>query len=279
MKTLPHFLVIGAMKSGTTTLYRDLESHAGVSLFEKEGSPLLRDTAAREYGRGFRGEGRLRGDVSTHYTMRPQYENAAERAAGLLGPETKVLYIVRDPVRRAVSHFLHWSTDSRFQVPDSIDEAVLRVAELTDWGRYATQITPWVQAFGVSSVRLIRFEDYVSDRAGEFAAVCRWLGIDERVSVSQEAHNRSAGKPVLGEFWTKVRDSPAYEHVRRYLPQALKDQAKRAVMRPAETPAAVPSDAAIAELVSRLRPEVAKLRDIFGPSAPTWDWAEESIAA
>ena len=279
MAALPHFLVVGAMKSGTTTLYRDLESAAGVQLFEKEASPLLRDSAAREYARGFREDGRLRGDVSTHYTMEPQYGGAAARAAALLPRGTKVVYILRDPVRRAVSHFLHWSTDARFEVPDDVDEAVAAVAELTDWGRYGSQIEPWVDAFGTDSVRLIRFEDYVADRAGEVTRLCRWLGVEPPAEVTDAAHNRSEGKLVLGEFWTRVRDSPAYEHVRRFLPQAIKEQAKRAVMRPAEKRAAELSDAAAAELARRLRPEVAKLRSIFGAAAPTWEWAEARRAA
>ena len=274
--TLPNFLVVGAMKSGTTTLYRDLESHAGVQLFEKEASPLLSAGSVRKYERGFTADDRLRGDVSTHYTMRPHYDGAAERAAKYLPADTKVVYIVRDPVRRAVSHFLHWSTDARFEVPEDVNDAVREVEELTAWGGYGTQIEPWLDAFGPANVRLIRFEDYVADRGGEFAGLCRWLGLDPaEATITQAAHNRSEGKLVLGEFWAKVRHSPAYEHVRRFLPQVLKEQAKRAVMRPAETKRPQPSEAAIAELVSRLRPEVAKLRSLFGPDAPTWEWAEE----
>ena len=249
---LPHFLVVGAMKSGTTTLYRDLESHPGVRLVEKERSPLLHDTARQQYASELAGQKGLFGDISTHYTMRPNFDGAAARAERWLPPDTKIIYIVRDPVRRAVSHFLHWSTDARFDVPETVDEAVRAVQPLTDWGRYATQIRPWVEAFGVDNVRLVQFEHYVRDRPGEFASLCDWLGAARPPKPPESTvHNRSDGKLVLGDFWTRVLDSPAYEPVRRCLPDDVKQWAKRAVMRTAQRVEAELSDAAVGELIER----------------------------
>ncbi len=89
----PDFLVVGAMKGGTTTLYFDLGAHPDLHLPEpKEPEVLVRhaDPAAiREaYAAHFRNArpGQLCGEASTVYTKRPDHEGVAERARQASGP-------------------------------------------------------------------------------------------------------------------------------------------------------------------------------------------------
>ena len=276
---LPHFLVVGAMKSGTTTLYNDLAGHPDVLLAEKESSPLLGEAARDRYARAFAGRPGVYGDVSTHYTMRPQYDGVVARAARWLPPDTKIVYILRDPVERAVSHYRHWAGLARYTVPDTLEAALREVPELTDWSAYATQIEPWVETFGVENVRPLSFENYVADRAGGFAGLCEWLGLPACGPPDDAVYNRTHGRPVLNVFWTRVRMSPAYEAVRHFLPGGVKDHVKRAVMAPADVPPVRPSPATRARLEDRLRGEVERLHAMFGDKAPTWRWAEAVAAA
>ena len=106
---LPDFLIVGAMKSGTTTLYRDLILHPDVFMPEdKEPETLANssdpDQIRREYRTLFPrlAEGLVKGEASTAYTKRPDFEGVAERAREVLGPGLKVVYMRRDPVERLV---------------------------------------------------------------------------------------------------------------------------------------------------------------------------------
>ena len=91
---IPDFLIVGAMKAGTTTLYRDLSGHPGIYLpEEKEPETLVRfgnDEAAilRDYKSllGRSPKGALTGEASTVYTKRPLHEGVAERAWRICGP-------------------------------------------------------------------------------------------------------------------------------------------------------------------------------------------------
>src|SRR5262245_60208451 len=107
---LPNFLVIGAMKSGTTTFYHDLAAHPDVFLAEKELGALSRDVATVEYASYFKRAKpeQLCGDVSTTYSMCPDVSGVADRAKKNLSRNTKIIYLVREPVARAISHHYHY---------------------------------------------------------------------------------------------------------------------------------------------------------------------------
>ena len=94
MKTrLPDFLIIGAQKSGTTTLYADLAVQPTICMSSiKEPSVLIKipdpDKATAYYGRLFEAEPSHRrfGEASTLYSQLPEHREVAERARRLLGP-------------------------------------------------------------------------------------------------------------------------------------------------------------------------------------------------
>ena len=128
MSRLPDLIVIGAQKCGTTTLWEDLRGHPRVHLGEKEsrvlsGGPLDRAELVSRYARQFRGakEGAVLGEVSTRYAMLPDDPDAPANARSV-APRAQIVYIVRDPLDRVVSHH-HHDFGLGFVGPD-IDEAV-----------------------------------------------------------------------------------------------------------------------------------------------------------
>ena len=50
---------------------------------------------------------RIRGESSPHYTNRPRFDGVAERMRELLGSDVRLVYVVRDPIDRMLSHYLH----------------------------------------------------------------------------------------------------------------------------------------------------------------------------
>jgi hypothetical protein len=105
---LPHFLVLGTQKGGTTSLHALLGQHPEVYLpacKEVQYFSLHAHRPPRWYGAHY-AESRadqLRGDVTPYYLFHPE---AAERIHKLL-PEARLIVLLRDPVERSLSQYFH----------------------------------------------------------------------------------------------------------------------------------------------------------------------------
>lgn len=287
----PHFLVIGGQKCGSTTLYRDLAATTGVALAEKELNLLSRpgldaERIRAEYARAFRHAppDALRGDVSTTYAMLPDVAGVAERAKRALPPTTKIVYVVRDPVRRAISHHHHMRTQpDGVRWTEPIDQSLDRRPELVDHGRYAMQLAPWRDAFGADAIRVIRFEQYVRDRVGVLSELCRFLGAAPPEGIDAgKVHNRSAGKPALNRFWAGLSESGWYRRVvRPLLPDTAKAWAMRLLLPQAPAAYDPPSQSTVDRIRERTRGDERVLRELLGATEPLWEGypTERSVAA
>ena len=115
---LPDFVIIGAMKAGTTTLFRWLESHPGTSM------PTVKEphffSVDEKYSKGlaFYAEhfrqappGLLTGEASVTYSD-PELPQAGVRLISDL-PNARLIFLTRDPEQRLRSHYLHELRRSR----------------------------------------------------------------------------------------------------------------------------------------------------------------------
>ena len=113
--TMPNFLIIGAMKSGTTALYYYLEQHPEIYMSpvkepnffssqerENAAGAVARIGNYRDLFRGVSGETAI-GEASHSYL----YEPGAAAEIRRYAPEAKLIAILRNPIDRAYSHFLH----------------------------------------------------------------------------------------------------------------------------------------------------------------------------
>ena len=90
----------------------------------------------------------LGGDVSTTYAKLPDYPNVAARARRTLGADLKIVYVVREPVRRTVSQHYHmhaWRGTGHMSA--DIDACVREHPSLMNYSRYAMQLRPWRRLF------------------------------------------------------------------------------------------------------------------------------------
>jgi len=171
MERLPDFLIVGAMKSGTTTLYKDMSLSPDIYFpMDKEPNCLsfddvLSDVGRSLYARNFRnaGVGAICGEASTMYTMDPLFCGAAARAKVLFRNRgLKIIYIVRDPIARIVSHFRHWYQSGR--VGPDLNKEILECSHFIDFSRYAFQIQKWIEKFGEGAVRIVSLDEYSCGR-------------------------------------------------------------------------------------------------------------------
>lgn len=278
---LPDFLVIGAMKAGTTTLYRDLDANPNIFMpDDKEPGNLLTDDVRsrrgrRAYARHFK---RARGDqvcgeATTSYTKLPDHPGIAARARQVLGPDLKVVYVVREPVSRIISHHFLW----RFEpVNRDIDEAVRRDPRFINYTRYAMQITPWLETFGPRQVLIFRFEDYVSDRGATIDAISAFLGVEPASAArpTGEVHNRSAGHPLTRGPLAPVIRSHLYRRlVRPILGAGVRTRLRSALLPKADGAHDNPSLETVDFILAELRDDLEKLRIVMARNDDVWDLA------
>jgi len=109
MSKLFDFIIIGAMKSGTTTLHNLLSLDNRISLPVNKEAPFF--TLQNEIDCGYEAFiskyykshfGKIIGKITPHYMM---YTKLASKNIHLLSPDTKIIAILRDPIERLVSHY------------------------------------------------------------------------------------------------------------------------------------------------------------------------------
>lgn len=107
----PNLIIIGAMKSGTTSLHEYLSYHPEISMSQRKEINYF--VAHQNWSRGlewyqshFPEATKVRGESSPNNTRFPLFSGVAERMHDLL-PHAKLIYCVRDPIKRFISHYLH----------------------------------------------------------------------------------------------------------------------------------------------------------------------------
>jgi len=180
MSKLPNFMIIGAMKSATSTLQDQLVQQPDVFMCDpKEPNFFSNDVV---YNKGIEWycdlfesapAGALIGEASTHYTKLPTYPDTIERLK-LHCPDTKFIYVMRHPIDRLISHYIHeWSTGV-YQC--DINEAIDIYPELTAYSCYAMQLEPYIASFGRNKILPVFFDKLIKHSQTELERVAEHIG-------------------------------------------------------------------------------------------------------
>ncbi len=285
---LPDFLIIGAQKAGTTSLYFDLLKNPAVFMpSDKEPGNLLEDDVCTPWRRAAYAKRFKRarpeqvcGEATTGYTKLPDHPGVPDRARRVLGANLKVVYIVREPISRIRSQHHHERSGDRISC--DIDEAVRRYSRFVEYSRYTMQITPWIEAFGRDQVLVLRFESYIADRPATVDAVSRFLGIDpagDQVE-TDVVYNASSGKPVREGPFELVRSNVLYRKiVRPMLSGRARDSLRRFLLPKAPDRAETPSAETVQYIVDELADDVRRLGEIMGTGGPVWNLDDALVTA
>lgn len=208
---LPTFILIGAMKCGTTSLHQYLGAHPQICVSDpKEPDFFLRRNEHDRawYKRCFREPAQAYGEASTNYTKHPAYRGVPERMHRLL-PDLKLLYLVRDPIERAVSHYAHNRVDGRES--DPVDEAFRPVEDshYLQTSRYHFQLSQYLEHYPEERVLVIESERLRADRMSVLREAFSFLGVDPAVETSafEEEYHTTSGKltPGVSAFLQETR--------------------------------------------------------------------------
>lgn len=241
---LPNFLIIGAMKAGTTSLSDALSNHPEVfipaskepnSLVEPE---ILSTAGLAEYERLFdRASPAVAiGEASTGYTKRHLGgANAATAAAQLLGSDVRLIFLVRDPVDRAVSHAKHLIISGR---PFDLEAELGPEDPVCELGCYEHQLQPWLESFDRESVLIIDMVDLIRNWAETSITICEHLGIDPQTMPSSLTQSNSSNdsRPSTGLAGSILASDAYLKLVQERLPMSLRRALRRVILRRAPEP-------------------------------------------
>jgi hypothetical protein len=174
-------IIVGSMKSGTTTLFEYLSQHPEVApcSLKEPAYFVLEDRLEKgfEWYEGLwnwdPGLHKIALEASTSYTKIPVFPNAAEEIRRA-GRNFKIIYLMRDPVKRVesqIAHTLLSSGNGLAGIPrDLINNAI-------SYSKYAMQITEYFKRFAKEDIFLLCFEDFIKDPVHQAGEIVRFLGL------------------------------------------------------------------------------------------------------
>jgi hypothetical protein len=236
---LPDFLIIGAAKSGTSTLYQYLCRHPRIYMSAiKEPCFFDADVA---WGKGLdwyrslfadAAPDQLCGEASTNYTRWPQVPGVPARIAEML-PGVKLIYIMRQPVKRAYSHYVHRYTKEVYPgqpVTQPFEEFVETDRMCTDSSDYLLQIEQYLEHFPRESMLFLLLDDLHRDPGGLLQEVCRFLEIDTGIDLLADGlirDNEAAGfheAKLRSHITEPLRANPLIRRLAYAVPQSWRDR-------------------------------------------------------
>ena len=194
MVSIPSFIVVGAQKSGTTSLYNYLKVHPEIFLPAQKELEFFSKDALYNKGMAFyrdtwfsdlRGKATV-GEVSPQYTM---FDAVPERIKSHL-PEVKLLFILRNPIDRAYSHYKmairrglvtkDFSDSvrdllSRGAVPDKLRDSETDFLLFGEYGRITARFAEY---FPKQQMHFASFEELVQSPKETMQNIFRFLGVN-----------------------------------------------------------------------------------------------------
>ena len=233
MQHLPDFIIIGAMKSATSSLYEQLVKQPGIFMCTPKEPNYFSDS--EQFTKGITWyvglfadapEDSLLGEASTHYTKLPSYPDTVDRLKKQL-PNVRLIYVMRHPLDRLVSHYMHeWSTGN---YNCNIEEAIDYYPEMVAYGCYAMQLEPFLKAFGNESILPVFFDRLTRDPQAELERICRFIGYRGQPTWLHDLKPDNVSSERIRRFpmySLLVQSAPATWLRRRFIPQSLRDAVK-----------------------------------------------------
>jgi len=196
---LPNFVCIGAQKSGTTWLHNMLAQHPDICM------PIKKELFFFDMERNFEGLGREGYEeyfahhgsesavgeitpaylwtcaVDDQYDFTPYRSGTPERMRSMLGSDVKLIVLLRHPVWRAVSAYVHHMHRQRIRPGENILDAGKRHGILS-MGFYSRHLEPWMNAFEPENILVRSYAEIRTDKKRLLRDVFSFLGVSDDFS-------------------------------------------------------------------------------------------------
>jgi len=206
MEKWPNFFVVGASKTGTTSLYAYLKDTPGVYMspvkeprYFNSNIPepyLSRISDEAKYLKLFQDvkDEKAIGEASPTYLRDP----ASAELIHSVVPQARIIILLRDPIERAFSHYLMLMSQGiekksfRETIQRSLDKRKKGITDYNaclDPGLYANQVRRFLGVFGPNQVKIIIFEEFIQDPKKIVKQVLEFLEIYSEPPNIEKAYN------------------------------------------------------------------------------------------
>ncbi len=273
---LPNLVVIGATKAATTAVHSFLAEHPEIDMAVDKELNFFLDPAAtsrlEEYATFFDGACPLRGETSPLYTYAPNLPGIPGRIGEAL-PGVRLIYLVRDPVERALSDYVHYTAlwgepDAAFEHPEYPYNV------FTAPSMYARQLEAFLAEFPRDQILVVDQAAMRADGPAAMREMFRFLGADETFSSDRfnERVNPAEERRRMSGLGQWMRRSPLVTGLKR-MPARPREfilrSARRAMFR-APLPAPEPDPGLRERLRATFKDDAMKLRELTGQEFPDW---------
>lgn len=242
---IPDFLVIGAGKSGTTSLDNYLKQHPSIFIpsvkepnffgYELNTNEDFKDepdelhhfkqstTTLEEYLQLFTTaqQGQLKGETSNTYLY---HESAPDRIKHY-NPEMKLIAILREPVSRLYSRYLHLAREGRHpSLETCFDKNSIwwKRNDLIKEGFYFKNLSKFYEEFPEINIKIILYEDFNANPTNVLGELFNFLGVDPSFKPNMEARFNQSGfvkSKTLDAIYGQK--SPLLDLTKKLLPQRI----------------------------------------------------------
>ena len=192
-RQLPDFLCVGVEKCGTTSFYDLLAQHPHIGLSSNKETHFF----STEWHRGVQWyqekfshldeQCQHIGEITPAYHRFPE---CIERIQKTLGPDIKIIFLLRDPVKRAMSHYVHDAANTLVLQNEFLFKTYLKTTP------YTPVVQDYMEAFGKENVLVLIFEeDFLPDPQIAMDKTCEFLGIES--SAISKQHSNPSYFPVF----------------------------------------------------------------------------------
>ena len=227
-KTLPNLIVIGTQKGGTTSMHYYLNQHPQIAMSRvKELNFFIQERAWEKglewYMSHFSSVADIHGESSPNYTAYPIFKRVPERIASVV-PDAKLIYILRDPVERMISEYLHFYAEGW---EDRSLEDVFAHVDNTHYhyrSQYYMQLEQYLSYFPRTQILILTQENLARQRLQALQGVFRFLGVDDSFdhSIFRISMHRTRFKRRKTPFGIRLRKNLFLQRWLQALPYRIR---------------------------------------------------------
>ncbi len=268
MTKRPLFVIVGAMKCGTTSLHAYLDLHPQIGMSNPKEPNFFNEE--RTWNRGlpwfyglFDPAADVWGESSTNYTKFPRFAGVVEKIHHY-DPATRLIYVVRDPVARVVSHYM--TNVAHANEARTFDEAM---ADLSDnhylhTSRYHAQLTQYLRLFPMEQIRVVELGELSPENVrATLRGLFAFVGVDadfDHPDLGVVKHDSSKKRRPTSVGRAITHGMPGGKFVRYTLSPLIDKPLQKPVVTPALR----------RRIEDALRPDADALRALTGRTFSTW---------
>ena len=277
---MPNLFVVGAMKAATTSLHNYLAHHPDIFMTKKPWKEPCFFVTELNWNKGWdwylglfkeATTQKYLGESTTDYTKAPNYAGVPERIHAA-SPGAKIIYIVRDPIERAISQYwweVEYSGEGR-----KMPQGIIENEWIINASNYALQIAPYIKLFGQENVLILTSEGLVANPRKTVLDIFSWLGVTTDIQLPDEfgIHNQSKASvnQIVGAgLLTKLKSTFVWGVLKKLLNRQMKEKLRKSFSRNISKDESNREEV-IAALRPIMLPQVEALTKLTGKSYPEW---------